>query len=464
MDYTTLIFIFIFLPISLLVYYAIPNFRKVSLIIISVISIIFIGLNSVSSLIFVCISIVLNFIIGIILDKNVKNKKIILIIGIVLNVFILLFFKYESLIIKIPFFYRCKFLNLVMPIGISFYVFQNISYLVDIYKKKYNAEKNIINFIVYTAFFPRVLNGPICRYDTIKEQLQNYKKADIDMLFDGITGFAFGLGKVLIISSALQEIWNSIYEVYTTSGIEIITAWFGVICYAFYIFINFSGYIDISIGLGKMFGIILPENFNFPYAANSISNFWRRWHISLSNWFRDYIYIPLGGSRKGNVYLNLFIVFLLTGIWHGSSLNFIFWGIYNGIIIIMERIIRDKKFYKNIPNLIKHILTFILIIIGWVLFTCNGLKDSLKFYMYMFGIKSPEFIQYRLQYFFSIHNIIYILLAIIISFPILNLLKNRIKNNKIKIVFKGICAVTIYIISLVFLINSLYSPSLYAQF
>lgn len=262
----------------------------------------------------------------------------------------------------------------------------------------------------------------------------------------------------------MGEIWNLIYNTQAECDISIVTAWFGIICYSFYLYMNFSGYTDIAIGVGKLFGIKLPENFDYPYFATSIADFWRRWHITLSTWFKDYVYIPLGGNRKGNVYLHIFIVFLLTGIWHGASWNFILWGIYHGLCRIIERFIKDNKIYKKIPNFIKHITTYLVVILGWVLFASNGIRASIKYYKYMFGMNSLENIQYQFSYFFNFYNVFFLIICILVSLPIKNVLNERIRNQKVKEIVSGLFGLLVLIVSIVFLVNGNYRPSIYAQF
>ncbi len=466
MDFSNYIFLFIFFPISILGFLLIP--KKIKKYYLAIVSLIYFSLASLESLPILIGSIIINYAFGIIIDKTEnKKKKIFLIIGIFINVATLFLYKYIDFIISnVNSLLHTKIsaLQLILPLGISFFVFQNISYLVDVYKKKTDMEKNIFNFTLYTCYFPRIVNGPIVKYDSFKNEISNLKNPSLDLFYDGVKRFCFGLGKVLIVSYVLGNIWTKIIEAMNSSGITALTAWFGIICYSLYLFINFSGYIDISIGISKMFGISLPENFNYPYFSESISDFWRRWHITLGAWFRDYIYIPLGGNRKGNVYIHLMIVFILTGLWHGSSWNFIIWGVYNGAFIVIERLIRDKNFYKKIPIYLKRCFTYLIILLGWVLFANNGLKASMNYYGYMFNIKCPEQVQYTLKYFLTQYNIFYILVGIVIALPIKNYIVSKIQNKKIIEILSGIFAISILAISIIFLVNSSYSPSLYAQF
>lgn len=464
MDFSNCNFLFIFLPASLILYFIMP--RKIKKYYLTAISIIYFSLASISSLPILIGSIIFNFIFGLLIGKA-KKKKIFLIIGIIGNIGLLFVYKYLDFIItNINGLTHSKIglLDLVLPLGISFFTFQNISYIVDVYKGKIKPEKNVFNLALYTSYFPRIVNGPIVRYDSFINEVNNLNRPNIDNLFNGIKRFSFGLGKVLIVSFVLGNIWTQIIDAMNSFGITTPTAWYGIICYSLFLFINFSGYIDISIGISKMIGITLPENFDHPYCSFSISEFWRRWHITLGAWFRDYIYIPMGGSRKGNIYIHLMIVFLLTGIWHGSSWNFIIWGVYNGIFIVIERLIRDKNFYKRIPKIIKIFITYFIILLGWVLFANNGLAASMVYYKYMFGLKVASNAQYTFKYFLSIYNLFYVIAGFIIALPVTKIITNKIKNKKIIEIVSGVSAIIILAVSIVFLINSSYSPSLYAQF
>ena len=457
MNFTSSIFLFIFLPISILLFYITPKrIKKYTLLAISVAFYVYAA--SFRTFLLMLGIAVLNYVIGILINKY--QKKLILIIGILINILSLFLYKYTNFTIgsiNNIFSTNIKLLELILPLGISFIIFQNISYLVDIYKKKYNSEKNIISFLLYVFFFPKIVSGPITRYENFKFNLDQNK---IDNLYYGIKRISYGLGKVLILSAAMEKIWTTAEPTFTATP----AVWLGIICYSLHLFLNFSGYMDIALGLGKIFCIELPENFNYPYTAESISDFWRRWHISLSSWFRDYVYIPLGGNRKGNVYFNLFIVFLLTGLWHGASLNYIIWGVYNGVWIIIERLIRDKTWYKKIPKIAKQIFTYFIILLGWVLFSTASLEKAGETYICLFGIKAIENVQFNLLYFLTKYNICFLTISILTVLPFKNIFIKRIKNEKTTEIISGNFALIIFAISIMYLINNSYTPSLYAQF
>lgn len=464
MSFSSSLFLFIFLPVAFLLFCIMPKkARKVYLI---GISILFYAIESLRALPILIFSIIINYSIGFGINKC-KKRKIPLILGIAFNVFLLFIYKYANFAIasiNSTFSANMQTLNLLVPLGISFFTFQEISYLVDIYKDKINFDKNIINFSLYICFFPRIISGPIVRYEEFQESIINFSKPTFEKLYLSIKRICLGLGKILILSNVMRTIWNNISTIASNGDVSVLTAWFGIICYSFYIYMDFSGYTDVAIGVGNLFGIKLPENFDYPYYATSISDFWRRWHITLSRWFKDYIYIPLGGSKKGNVYIHILIVFLLTGVWHGASWNFIFWGVYHGIWRMMERAIQDKKLYNEIPKVIKRIVTYIIVIIGWVLFASNGFKSALEYYKYMFGIHSIEQVQYGFSYFFNLYNVFFLVVCIFVSLPLKNKLYEKIKNQNLKEIMSGICCLLILIISIIFLVNGSYSPPIYAQF
>ncbi len=458
MSFSSCTFLFIFFPITFITFYFSPaKVKKYSLM---MISLIFYMLSSVKTIPILMSTIIVNYLIGLAINKFSK-KKTILALGILINVALLLFYKYTNFIftnINNIFSTNIKAIDIILPLGISFFIFQTISYIVDVYKNKIKAEKNIINFAIYVSFFPRIVSGPIVRYEQFQENISNLKKPNLEDITAGIRRICFGLGKVLILSNIMGEVWNLTYS----SNVSALAAWFGIVCYSFQLYLNFSGYMDIALGLGRLFSINLPENFDFPYTSASISEFWRRWHITLSSWFRDYVYIPLGGNRRGNVYLNLFIVFLLTGLWHGASWNFILWGVYHGIWIIFERIIRDKKLYKMIPKIIKQISTYIIVLGGWVLFAAGSTRGAIQYYKSMLGIQGVNY-QFDIRYFLNKYYIFFLVVSILVSLPILRKITDKQKEN-VKEIVSGIFALVIFIISIMFMINNAYTPSLYAQF
>ena len=322
--------------------------------------------------------------------ENKNKKKIYLFIDIGVNLLILFFFKYADFIISninnitnlnIP------LLNIPLPIGVSFNTFQSLSYIIDVYRGTVKCEKSFYNYLAYTTLFPQIIAGPIVRYETVDEELEN-KNISIDNFTTGMKRFIIGLGKKVLIANNIGELWH-IIEIGEYTNLTFVLSWFGIIAFALQIYFDFSGYSDMAIGLAKIFGMEFDENFNFPYISKSITEFWRRWHITLSSWFKDYIYIPLGGNKKGLLkqIRNILIVWFLTGAWHGASWNFILWGLYFGVILILEKIF-ILKILEKAGKFISHIYAIILILIGWVIFAFEDLKQIAIYFKSMFNINN----------------------------------------------------------------------------
>ncbi|EPY2284156.1 MBOAT family O-acyltransferase [Clostridium sporogenes] len=410
----------------------------------------------------------INYIFGLLIDKlkgKKRLKKIILLVGIMLNLILLFYYKYYDFAIgninrisNATFQYK----GIILPIGISFFTFQGMSYIIDIYRNDAKVNKNIFSVALYISFFPQLIAGPIVKYKDIDNQIRK-RKEYMEYFGYGIERFVIGLSKKVIIADTVAGIADTIFSL-SNVGIDQPTAWLGAICYTFQIYFDFSGYSDMAIGLGYMFGFKFMENFNYPYISKSITEFWRRWHISLSTWFKEYLYIPLGGNRKGNTYLNLFIVFFTTGLWHGASWNFIAWGIWNGIFIIIEKIINKKRWYIKIPSFIKTTITMFIVILGWVLFRANGLMDAINYLSIMFGINKATTVTYQFSYFVNKKLVFWMIISIIGSTPIIGNMLRLYENKKIFQMLKTIFIGILLIISIIFIVNSIYSPFIYFQF
>ncbi|WP_338080483.1 MBOAT family O-acyltransferase [Clostridium sporogenes] len=388
-----------------------------------------------------------------------------MLVGIILNLVLLFYYKYYDFAIgninrisNNTFQYKC----IILPIGISFFTFQGMSYIIDIYRKDAKVNKNILSVALYISFFPQLIAGPIVKYKDIDNQIRK-RKETMEYFSYGIERFVIGLSKKVIIADTVAEIADTIFSL-SNVGIDQPTAWLGAICYTFQIYFDFSGYSDMAIGLGYMFGFKFMENFNYPYISKSITEFWRRWHISLSTWFKEYLYIPLGGNRKGNTYLNLFIVFFTTGLWHGASWNFIAWGMWNGIFIIIEKIINKKILYIKTPSFIKTTITMSIVILGWVLFRANGLMDAVNYLSIMFGINKTTTVTYQFSYFVNKKLVFWMIISIIGSTPIIGNILKLYENKKIFQILKTIFIGILLIISIIFIVNSTYSPFIYFQF
>jgi len=466
MVFSSTIFIFAFLPIVLLSYYILG--KKVRNYVLLLASLFFYAWGGVEYLKILIVSITINYIFGILIDKlrdDIILKKVFLGIGIFLNLALLFYYKYYDFFMKnvnLTFNTDFPLKYIVLPIGISFFTFQGMSYIIDIYRKDGKVNKNPFSVALYISFFPQLVAGPIVKYKTVDDQIRN-RKESIEYFSYGINRFVIGLAKKVIIADVLAAMADNIFTQYY-SGIDTPTAWIGAICYTFQIYYDFSGYSDMAIGLGYMFGFKFMENFNYPYISKSITEFWRRWHISLSTWFKEYLYIPLGGNRRGNVYVNLFIVFLVTGIWHGADWSFVLWGLWHGLFILIERFIRNKKLYINTPDIIKYIVTMLIVILGWVLFRADNLEQATGFIKTMFGFGTASALTFEYMYFINKKLIFWIAMAAIGSMPFI---ANKLKKYNGRKSFEILTTIGIsilFVISIIFVVNSTYSPFIYFQF
>lgn len=395
-----------------------------------------------------------------IIDNNRGNikSKLALISSIVVNLSLLIFFKYSDFLISI---YNnisnnnLPLLNLALPIGISFYTFQTMSYSIDVYKNEAPVQKNIISLATYVTLFPQLVAGPIVRYSDIAKDL-NYRKHTFDKFYDGICRFIVGLSKKVLLANNFGIIWFNIKNL-SYDSLSMGTAWLGIICFTLQIYFDFSGYSDMAIGLGKLFGFEFLENFNYPYVSKSITEFWRRWHISLGIWFRDYVYIPLGGNRcnKSRFLFNILVVWFLTGLWHGASFNFIMWGLYFGIILIVEKLFL-LEILKSIPNIFGHLYVIILVLISFVLFDITELNSVFDYYKAMFNFNNTLFDS--TFYYYLIPNIVLLIIGVLASTPIF---KNIFEEYTL---LKFIVLMMSLVLSTSFLVDSTFNPFLYFRF
>ena len=415
---------------------------------------------------FICVlilGIAVNYYFGIMIEKRC-NKKLYLVLSLIFNLGILFVFKYLSFVIgelsgAIP----MKPVNIALPIGISFYTFQIMSYIFDVYSENVPAQKNIFNLALYISMFPQLVAGPIVRYSDIENEIHN-RTETVELFCKGTHRFIVGLSKKVLIADFLGGIADKIFAAAEYSKISLVTAWIGALAYTFEIYYDFSGYSDMAIGLGKCFGFHFKENFNYPYSSCSISEFWKKWHISLTDWFRDYVYIPLGGNRVSvrRHTLNLFIVWLLTGIWHGAEWTFIIWGMMYFVIQLFEKkaLIMDK-----IPKIIGYIITMVIVIIGWTIFKASNVHNALLYLSAMFGHGEGIISADSILYFKS--SAVVFAISYVGTFPIMPWLENRITSNRytfirellwvpISALLLGVC--------LLLIINGAYSPFIYFNF
>ena len=458
MVFSSITFLFYFLPLVILSYFLSPS--KLKNLTLLIFSLIFYTFGEPKYIFIMIFSTIVDYIHALIIDKyrNTLKAKIALISSIIVNLSLLGFFKYSNFFISIInsiFSANLDSLNLTLPIGISFYTFQTMSYTIDVYKNEAKPQKNILNLATFITLFPQLVAGPIVRYVDIAKQLDT-RNSDIDKIYDGIYRFIIGLSKKILLANNLGIIWSSI-KISQYRELSILTSWLGIICFSLQIYFDFSGYSDMAIGLGKIFGFDFLENFNFPYISKSITEFWRRWHISLGLWFRDYVYIPLGGNKVSKLkwFRNIFIVWFLTGLWHGASFNFILWGLYFGFILILEKLF-ILNILNKLPNFFKHTYTLLLVIIGFVFFEIENLKDIFNYFNAMFNLNN-KFIDSTFIYYLT-PNITLIIISIISSTP---LIKNILDKN---IYIRFIFIILGFILSVSFLVDSSFNPFLYFRF
>lgn len=454
-----------FLPFVLTLYYITPRrFRNLTLFIVDLV---FYAWGEPWLVILMLFSILLNYTSGILIGINREKKglaRFIFILSVILNLGLLGFFKYagfigETLNMVMPFL-NIPILEIALPIGISFYTFQTMSYTIDVYKNTVKVQKNIITFGTYVSLFPQLIAGPIERYEDVAEQLM-HRKETLQGFTDGIKLFLIGLSKKVLLANEMGNLWDAVRESGTQSGA--LGSWVGIIAYTFQIYFDFCGYSEMAMGLGKMFGFDFLKNFDYPYISKSITEFWRRWHISLGTWFREYVYIPLGGNRKGlyRQIINIAVVWFLTGLWHGASWNFILWGLYFGVLLMIEKLFM-LKVLKKAPAIISHIYSIIIILFGWVLFYFENLNEMGIFLARMFGSDG-----FMMSGDISVKIISYIPLLIvsaITSTPLISKLYHKIKSKPILYVIDNAGCVLALLLCTAALVSSDYNPFLYYKF
>lgn len=467
MVFSSSVFLFVFLPIVLIVYSIVPvKLQNVWLLFSSLFFYLWGGTQFFPIIIF---SILINYIGGMCLASTQKEsrKKLILAVFVGLNIVNLGYWKYTNFLIDIIrqiTNFNIEMEDILLPIGISFYTFQGVSYIIDVYRKDVEVQKNPIYVALYICLFPQLIAGPIVRYSDIANEIKKRERI-LDNYEQGIIRFIIGLSKKVIIANNMGAIAEPIFQA-TPNENTVAIAWIGAIAYSLQIYFDFSGYSDMAIGIGRIFGFSFPENFNYPYVAKSITEFWRRWHISLSSWFRDYVYIPLGGNRRGNVYVNLFLVFLLTGIWHGANWTFVIWGIYYGIFIVIER--WGKKTYNiHIPDVISHIYTLLIVVLGWVIFNAGNLEHAWQYILSMFGLLTLGKIRFTYEWYLNNYSLFLFFTSIIAALPVGKTIWKKIEKKLPELVQKILCYMgtgVLLLICMIYVMTSTYNPFIYFQF
>lgn len=465
MVFSSITFLYYFLPIVLLIYFIVPSkFRNLVLLISSLF---FYFYGEPRYILVLLFSVVFNYYMGKLISKeNSKYRKVLFISDMIINFGLLFYFKYfdffidninQILNIKIPLF------NIIMPIGISFFTFQATSYVIDIYLGKVKSANSILDFAAYLSLFPQLIAGPIVRYQTIDQELKD-RSVTYQKFADGVKRFIIGLSKKVLLANVLGVFSNSLSSISTSS---VLSYWLQAISNTLQLYLDFSGYSDMAIGLGLMFGFTFLENFNYPFIASSITEFWHRWHISLSTWFRDYVYIPLGGSRVGKFrnYLNILIVWMITGLWHGASWNFVFWGLYFACFLVIEKILLLSFLKKH--KLLGLFYTNILVVISFVIFNQTTVSGIYKFLTSMFGLQHLPFSNLETIYYLKNYFIVFIV-SILCSTPIIRYFIQKLNQNKMihKIfeIVEPIIYISLLLLCTSYIIDESYNPFLYFRF
>lgn len=471
MLFSSITFMFTFLPCVILIYYISP--KSIRNFILMLFSMIFYAWGEPKYIFVMLASIIVGYVMGLLTDyykkkDRDKTARLAMVISVFVNLGILFFFKYIGFFTenlnKIPGI-ELKVLGYALPLGISFYTFQILSYSVDVYRGKAKCQKNIINLAAYITLFPQLIAGPIVRYETVAEQLDK-RKESVDMFGDGVNRFVTGLGKKVLIANMCGEIFDKLSGLAASEN-TVILSWICSIAFSLQIYFDFSGYSDMAIGLGKMFGFEFLENFDYPYISKSITEFWRRWHISLSTWFRDYVYIPLGGNRrgKGRTLLNIFIVWLLTGFWHGAEWNFIIWGLYYFVLLMLEKLFL-LEWLKKAPSVISRLYSLFFINLGWVIFAYDKMPALKNAVLNMFGGSGLAFSN-DLTIYYLISFGLFFVIAFVAATPLPKKGVTKLLNNKNEGLVTGLNAVFILcvlVLSTAFLASEAFNPFLYFRF
>ncbi|MCL2335932.1 MAG: MBOAT family protein [Firmicutes bacterium] len=474
MLFSSIIFIGCFLPAVLFIYYVLLRKRRLlQNYFLLLTSLMFYAWGEPRFVFILISSFTINWLFGIWVDKykNQKAKaKLIIVLMLIFNLSILFVVKYLMFTITNI---NALFGNsltvplIVLPIGISFYTFHAISYVIDVFRGRKAAQKNLLNLGLYISFFPQLIAGPIVRYDTIASQIMG-RKESFDIFSAGVCRFIVGLAKKVLLANSFAAVVNMSFSIVQSGKLSVTFAWLGARAYALQIYFDFSGYSDMAVGLGMMFGFKLPENFNYPYIAKSASEFWRRWHISLGMWFRDYVYFPLGGSRvstRVRLAFNLFVVWFLTGVWHGANWTFMCWGLLYFVFITIEKITGFEKL--AIPNVIKHLYTLLLILIGWVLFRSNTIADAIQYLRVMFGFSSAMLVDAKTIVYCK-ENLVYFGFGLLFSAPVAQAILRKaasLPSGKTAVSLLYTAVLTgMFILALAYLVKGTYNPFIYFNF
>ena len=468
MLFSSIVFLFSFLPVVMIFYYLLPvRFRKVILLLASLV---FYAWGEPVYLFLMLLSILFNYFSGLDIARNLQDKRAAkrsLVFNLIINLAVLGFFKYEGFVLDtlngiLP--VHISYHALPLPIGISFYTFQILSYIIDVYRGNVKVQTNLPNFALYVTMFPQLIAGPIVQYADVDEQLAS-REVSRTKFGEGSMYFIRGLAKKVLLANTSGMIFTEVSGL-AKGNIAVMTAWLGAFAYMFQIYFDFSGYSDMAIGLGKMFGFEFNMNFNYPYVSKSITEFWRRWHISLSSWFRDYVYIPLGGNRVSKIkhIRNLLIVWFLTGLWHGAAWNFVAWGLYYGVILIIEKYLLSPVL-DRLPDVVRHIYSIVLVVIGWVLFFSSSFGQAADYIRVMFGAGAHGFADRESMYLLTSNLILWLILIFgstpLVHFRYEHMLRTKKWNTTI---INSVVYAALFIVCIAYLVTETYNPFLYFRF
>ena len=468
MLFSSIVFLFTFLPAVMILYYLLPvRFRNVILLLASLV---FYAWGEPVYLFLMLLSILFNYFSGLDIARNLQDKRAAkrsLVFNLIINLAVLGFFKYEGFVLDtlngiLP--VHISYHALPLPIGISFYTFQILSYIIDVYRGNVKVQTNLPNFALYVTMFPQLIAGPIVQYADVDEQLAS-REVSRTKFGEGSMYFIRGLAKKVLLANTSGMIFTEVSGL-AKGNIAVMTAWLGAFAYMFQIYFDFSGYSDMAIGLGKMFGFEFNMNFNYPYVSKSITEFWRRWHISLSSWFRDYVYIPLGGNRVSKIkhIRNLLIVWFLTGLWHGAAWNFVAWGLYYGAILIIEKYLLSPVL-DRLPDIVRHIYSIVLVVIGWVLFFSSSFGQAADYIRVMFGAGAHGFADRESMYLLTSNLILWLILIFgstpLVHFRYEHMLRTKKWNTTI---INSVVYAALFIVCIAYLVTETYNPFLYFRF
>lgn len=468
MVFSSMTFLFAFLPVVMLLYYAAPF--KLKNLILAVSGVIFYAWGEPIYVLLMLFTIVVDYGAGLLIrkyDNSPKLRLTILLISVVLNIGVFVVFKYSSFIVQnVNGLLGTDLLDpkLPLPIGISFYTFQAMSYTIDLYRREIKVQKSIVAFTAYVTMFPQLIAGPIVRYSDVEREMED-RTVNLSKTSDGIGIFLRGMGKKVLLANNIGAVWTLVKAMdYDT--LPVMTAWVGILAFTFQIFYDFSGYSDMAIGLGKMLGFSFPPNFNYPYESKSITEFWRRWHMTLGSWFRSYVYIPLGGNRGGQfkTLRNLLIVWCLTGLWHGASWNFLFWGLYFGLLIIIEKVFL-LKWLQKLPSVLQWLYAFLLVVFGWVLFEMNSVDKILSFFGAMFGVNGAGLFDGQ-SFYLLLQNLVVFIISVLCATTLPVRIAEAIHKRSSRFYFTGklVFEILVFGVCIIYLATSSYNPFLYFNF